>query len=187
MYVDRLDPCVRVACAFCAVIAISASSSWMAMTVCCALVLPLVNAHLLHALLHLNLWTLFVWLTLPFTDGGVHSAIVITVKLNLAAIAVLRLVAGLGVVQLNRVLMRARVPASFRVLLLLMARCVFTGLDRIRTMTLAIRLRAPRLRGLPLCRTFGYMLATTLVHNADRGERVAMAMRCRGGMDGFGA
>jgi cobalt/nickel transport system permease protein len=146
-------------------------------------------------LAHVNAVTIFVWLLLPLTTPGprwgafsmpgLHLALLVTCKLNLISVTLIRMVAELGMGRIDNVLGDFRLPEKLRVLLLLTMRYVLLLMDRVATMIRAIRLRAPELRGRRLCVAFGCMLGTTLIHSSDRAERSMLAMRCRGGMAGF--
>jgi energy-coupling factor transporter transmembrane protein EcfT len=109
----------------------------------------------------------------------------LTCKLNLISITLIRMVAELGMGRLDGVLCEFRLPEKMRVLLLLTLRYSLLLMERVATMTRAIRLRAPKLGGKRLCHAFACMLGTTLIHSSDRAERSMLALRCRGGMAGF--
>jgi cobalt/nickel transport system permease protein len=147
-------------------------------------------------LLHVNAVTLFVWVVLPlttpgervfglFSEPGLRLALLVTCKLNLISVTLIRMVAELGMGRIDNVLGDFRIPEKMRVLLLLTLRYTLLLMERVAAMTRAIRLRAPSLRGKRLCSAFGCMLGTTLIHSSDRAERSMLAMRCRGGMAGF--
>jgi cobalt/nickel transport system permease protein len=148
------------------------------------------------ALAHVNTVTIFTWLLLPLTTpgpriGGIFSvpglylALLVTYKLNLISVTLIRMVVELGVGRIDNVLGDLRIPQKMRVLLLLTMRYALLLMERIAMMTRAIRLRAPALRGRRMCSAYACMLGTTLIHSSDRAERSMMAMRCRGGLAGF--
>jgi energy-coupling factor transporter transmembrane protein EcfT len=154
-------------------------------------------ADLTKILARVNAVTVFVWLLLPLTVPGVSGervagvffveglrlALLTTCRLNLISVVLIRMAAALGVERIDSVLGALRVSEKMRVLLLLTARYIFLLTDRVVTMTRAIRLRAPELRGGRMCAAFACMLGTTLVHSSDRAERSMLAMRCRAGSD----
>jgi cobalt/nickel transport system permease protein len=151
---------------------------------------------LLKALLHVNAVTVFTWLLLPLTTpgprvGGVFSvsgfylALLITCKLNLISVTLIRMVVDLGMGRIDNVLGDLRIPEKMRVLLLLTMRYTLLLMERVSTMTRAMRLRAPMLKGKRMYSAFACMLGTTLIHSSDRAERSMQAMRCRGGLGGF--
>jgi cobalt/nickel transport system permease protein len=142
------------------------------------------------SLVHVNAVTVFVWILLPLTTPGPWSeglrlAFLLTCKLNLISVTLIRMIAELGMGRIDNVLGDFRLPEKMRVLLLLTMRYVLLLMDRTAAMTRAIRLRAPELRGKRLCSAFACMLGTTLIHSSDRAERSMLAIRCRGGMGGF--
>jgi len=140
-------------------------------------------------LARVNTVTIFMWLLMPltfpeprawgFSISGAQAALLFTCKLNLISVVLIRMVAALGLGGLDNVLGSLRLPEMLRVLLLLTGRYILLLLERVTTMTLAIRLRAPNLRGRRLCSTFACMLGTTLIHSSDRAERAMLAMKLR--------
>jgi energy-coupling factor transporter transmembrane protein EcfT len=151
---------------------------------------------LARALARVNAVTIFVWILLPltvpgpraagvFSVEGLRLALLTTCKLNLISITLIRMVAALGMGRIDDVLGGFRLPKKMRALLLLTMRYVLLLTERVSTMTRAIRLRAPGLRGGRMCAAFACMLGTTLIHSSDRAERAMLAMRCRAGSDTF--
>ncbi|MDR1873444.1 MAG: energy-coupling factor transporter transmembrane protein EcfT [Synergistaceae bacterium] len=141
-------------------------------------------------LVHVNAVTVFVWILLPITTPGpwgegLRLALLVTCKLNLISVVLIRMIAELGMGRIDNVLSSFHFSEKMRVLLLLTMRYVFLLMDCAVTMTRAICLRAPALRGTRLYSAFACMLGTTLIHSAARAERSMLAMRCRGGMTGF--
>jgi energy-coupling factor transporter transmembrane protein EcfT len=151
-------------------------------------------ADLAKVLAHVNAATVFVWLLLPLTVPGARTmgvfsveglrlALLTTCKLNLISVTLIRMVAELGMGRIDNVLGDFHLPKKMRVLLLLTMRYVLLLMERVATMTRAVRLRAPDLRGGRMCSAFACMLGTTLIHSSDRAERSMLAMRCRAGSD----
>jgi energy-coupling factor transporter transmembrane protein EcfT len=149
---------------------------------------------LARALAHVNAVTVFVWILLPltvpgpraadiFSVEGLRLALLTTCKLNLISVTLIRMVAALGMGRIDNVLGDFRLPEKMRVLLLLTMRYVLSLTERVSTMTRALRLRAPGLKGRRMCAAFACMLGTTLIHSSDRAERSLLAMRCRAGSD----
>jgi cobalt/nickel transport system permease protein len=145
---------------------------------------------------HVNAVTVFAWIVLPFTtpgervgglfsEPGIRLAALLTCKLNLISVVLIRMVAELGMGRIDNVLGDFHIPEKMRALLLLTLRYTLLLMERVAATARAIRLRAPELRGKRLCSAFGCMLGTTLIHSSDRAERSMLAMRCRGGMAGF--
>ena len=197
---DALDPRCRVLCALVLAAVLASVRSLPALAFGALIPLFLLFADeigpLAKTLLHLNTMSVFVCLLMPltypgermmgfFSVEGLKLALLITVKLNLISIVLIRMVVSLGMGKIDNVLGDFRLPEKLRVLLLMSMRCVFLLTERVTAMIRAIRLRAPELKGLLLCRTFACMLGTTLIHSSDRAERSMMAIRCRGGLGGF--
>ena len=147
-------------------------------------------------LLHLNAVSIFVCILLPltypgeriariFSTEGLWLALLITLKLNLISVVLIRMVVSMGPERIDNVLSSLGFPEKLRVLLLLSMRSIFILTERVATTIRALHLRAPALKGVLMCRTFACMLGTTLIHSSDRAERSMQAIRCRGGLGGF--
>ncbi|MDR3265843.1 MAG: energy-coupling factor transporter transmembrane protein EcfT [Synergistaceae bacterium] len=197
---DIFDPRCRVICALFLTVVLASVRSMPGLLASGIIPFLLLFAgdlkELLKTLAHVNAVTVFVWLLLPLTTpgprvGGVfsvpglHLSLLVTCKLNLISVTLIRMVVDLGMGRIDNVLGDFRLSGKMRVLLLLTMRYVFLLMERVATMIRAIRLRAPELRGRRLCAAFACMLGTTLIHSSDRAERSMLAMRCRGGMSGF--
>ena len=191
---DIFDPRCRVLCAlsFSAVLASAQSLPGVLAGSAVPLMLFFAGSvkELTKALLHVNIFALFAWILLPLAipgpaASGLRLALLVTCKMNLISVTLIRMVAALGVGRLNNVLADFRLPEKMRVLLLLTARYTLLLMERVAVMTRALRLRAPGLRGGRLCSAFARMLGTTLIHSSDKAESSMLAMRCRGGMAGF--
>ena len=149
-------------------------------------------------LLSINFAGLFVCLLLPLTypdagdklfgflsHDGLRLALLVLCKLNLVSVAFLALVVPLRAGEVDRALRSFGVPEKFRVLLLLTTRQIFVLKNRIVTTARAVSLRSAGSGTALRLRAWANMLGTTLVHASDRAERSAMAMRARGGFQGF--
>lgn len=197
---DVFDPRGRVLCALALACVLASVRSFSALL--CGLPIPLILLLLDRdgtpgrELLHLNAVGLFIalllMLTYPgerfwgvFSVEGLKLSGLILMKLNLISVLLSRMILSLGVERVDHVLTRLGVSEKLRVLLLLSTRCIFILAERVGTMVRAVRLRAPDLRGLLMCRTFACMLGTTLLLGSDRADRMMLAIRCRGGMAGF--
>jgi energy-coupling factor transporter transmembrane protein EcfT len=197
---DIFDPRCRMLCALLLSVVLASLQSVPGLLMGSVIPLLLFFAgdfgELMKALVHVNAVTIFTWLLLPLTApgpriGGVFSvsgfyiALMVTCKLNLISITLIRMVVDLGMGRIDNVLGDFCIPEKMRVLLLLTMRYTLLLMDRVSTMTRAMRLRAPMLRGKRVCSAFACMLGTTLIHSSDRAERSMRAMRCRGGLAGF--
>jgi energy-coupling factor transporter transmembrane protein EcfT len=200
---DSIDSRCRVICAFCLALAAAAVDDTRALAFGSALPLCLLFmdgrdglSHLVRMLVGVNkvsvLALIFLPLTYPgnrvmmfFSVEGAAMALLIIWKLNIISVTLLKMVASMGTIGVNEALAALRFPIKLRMLLLLTMRYVFLMADRMSTMTRAIDLRAPDIKGATACKAYACMVGTTLVHSADRAERASLAMRCRGGMNGF--
>lgn len=197
---DVFDPRCRIVCALCLAAALASVRSFAGLAT--GIVIPLILLAvdefkpLARTLIHLNGVSVFVCILLPltfpgervwgiFSTDGLRMALLVTAKLNLISVVLIRMVAALGMGRIDNVLGDFHIPEKMRVLLLLTMRYVLLLAERVATMTRAIFLRAPDLRGKRMCHTFACMLGTTLIHSSDRAERSMLAMQCRGGMKGF--
>jgi energy-coupling factor transporter transmembrane protein EcfT len=114
-------------------------------------------------------------------------ALFITWKMNLISIILIRLVTAMGTSRIDSALDGLHVPLKLRMLLILSVRYIFLLSERVATMTKAIGARAPKLGFMATLRVMACMIGTTLIHCADKAERSAKALRCRGGIGGFRA
>ncbi len=203
---DYLDPRTRVACAVIFAVFLASADSFIALALgaiipAALLILLLLDKkgcihELLRALRPVNKMGLMVCLLLPLTAGGerigrifsvegIRLALMIFCKLNLISVVIFPMVIFLGTVSLTNVMTSFRLPEKLRTLILLTLRCILLLTERIETMTRAVMLRAPEIKGLSACRAIAYMTGTTLLHSSDRAERTVLALQCRGGIGGF--
>jgi cobalt/nickel transport system permease protein len=203
---DIFDPRCRVLCAVLLTVLLASARSLPELLIGSVIPLLLVFASdfagLRRSLAHINVVMFFAWILLPLTtpgpriggvlplfsdlsEPGIRLALLLTCKLNLISVTLIRMVAELGMERVDGVLSEFRLPEKMRALLLLTLRYSLLMMDRVATMTRAIHLRAPALSGKRLWHAFACMLGTTLIHSSDRAERSMLAMRCRGGMTGL--
>lgn len=151
---------------------------------------------LLRRLLAVNVFILFLWAMLPFTQPGepaftlwgltatregVALAWLITLKSNAIVLSFIALVATIPVTELGRALRRLKVPDKLAYLLVFTYRYVFVMAGEYQRMRQAMKIRAftPR-TNLHTYRTLAYLAGMVLVRGLDRSERVYKAMLCRG-------
>ncbi len=144
----------------------------------------------------INLFTLFLWLTLPLTYGGeemlqfaslnlsrdgLRMAALITLKTNGICFCFLALLATSATVNLGHGLEKLGFPRKLTFLLLFSYRQLFVIHQEYQRLQ-----RAASLRGfipansLHTYRTYSYLFAMTLVKSWNRAERVHQAMILRG-------
>jgi cobalt/nickel transport system permease protein len=121
------------------------------------------------------------WQGLRVSTAGVTAAAVLALKT--LAVVTLALVV-LGTAPLNVTLLaarRLRVPGLFVQLTLISYRYAFLLVEEFHRLRVALRVRGFRNRmDRHSYRTVGQVTGTLLVRGAERAERVAQAMRCRG-------
>jgi len=198
---DRLDPRVRVIAAVVAVIvglslqsfAVLGVSLLVALTAALASGLSLgdVARRLAHVEGFLVVLALLLPLTVPgptvaalgpiaLSGPGLERAGLMLVRVNLAALTILVLLAGLEPVRLGHALARLGVPAKLVHLLLFAARFVALLREEAGRLVDALRARAFRPTGSRHgLRTLGHFVGGLLVRAFERAERVDEAMRCR--------
>jgi cobalt/nickel transport system permease protein len=198
---DRLDARVRVVATLATVIALLTIRSpvvlaaLLPITVLAALSTGLTTRDLAARLVHVEGFLIVLAIMLPLTVPGptwaalgpielscpgLDRAILILLRVNLAALAILILVAGLEPVRLGHALARMGVPAKLVHILLFTARWVALVRDEARRLHDAMRARAFRAttsrHGLA---TLAHFVGQLLVRAFERAERVDEAMRCR--------
>lgn len=141
-----------------------------------------------------NMFVLFLWVTLPLTGGGgvpspggVRLALLLTLKVNIIAVVFFYMVAALGPGVLGASMGSFGVPSSLAALFLLTFRQIMILRERFVSSLQAASLRAPDRKLWSSPRTFAAILGSALIHGADRAERTRLAMLCRGGIAGFAA
>ncbi|MBW6520139.1 MAG: cobalt ECF transporter T component CbiQ [Desulfoarculaceae bacterium] len=150
----------------------------------------------LRHLLAVNLFTLFLWLTLPLTYGGdamttiggmaishdgIRLSALITLKTNAVVFTLLALLSTSSVASLGHGLEGLSVPPKLCFMLLSTYRYIFVIHQEYQRL-----LRAARMRGfvartnLHTYKTFSHLLGMTLVKSWNRARRVHQAMILRG-------
>jgi cobalt/nickel transport system permease protein len=147
-------------------------------------------------LLVVNVFTAFLWITLPLTYGGenlmplgplvlsvsgVSMAALITLKTNCIVLAFLALVATSTVSSLGHALGKLGVPEKLCLLLLFSYRYIIVIGQEFHRLSRAARIRSfvPR-TNIHTYRTYAYLFGMTLVKSWSRAQRVqqAMVLRC---------
>jgi cobalt/nickel transport system permease protein len=200
---DAIDPRCRVICSLLCAAALASVRNFPALTAGSALPLLLLCldgrrgvSRIARVMLELNKLSVLVILFLPLTYtgervlgivslDGVRMALVMVWKMNLISVVLLRMTVSMGMPLITDALGRLGLSEKLRMLLLLTMRYVFLLADRVGTMSTAVGLRAPNIRGAESYKAFAFMVGTTLVHSADRSERCSLAIGCRGGISGF--
>jgi cobalt/nickel transport system permease protein len=198
----RRDPKVKVIVAATFITVVAISNSYMVVTMALALALALTLLSRLEAvavlkrLLAANTFTIFLWLTLPLTYGGVEVvklgplqlsgegmrlAALITIKTNTIVLALLALLATSRIAGLGHALEGLHLPKRLCFLLLFSYRYIFVIYQEYRKLTRAAQLRCfVPTTNIHTYRTYGYLFGMTLVRSWNRAIRVHQAMLLRG-------
>ena len=192
-WLDRVALRVRILCAIVFAVAVSAMEGPYALL--CASALPLALLFcgpvkpLLKIMLRINVIGLvtaaLLIVTYPGLEEGVRKGAVLLARLNIISVTVLRLIVSMGPGRVDAALSSLGLPEKFRIILLLTQRGIFILSDRMNAALCALRLRAPRMKLNMKLRAFSGVAASSLLQGADRAERMALAIMCRGGMKGF--
>lgn len=143
-----------------------------------------------------NVFILFMWLTVPTTmpgevlwrwgalslsRPGVALMLLVTLKCNAMIMLLMALLADLDASTLGAALQRLHFPAKLAVLFLFAYRYIHVTAEQWRTLKTAAKLRgfAPH-TNLHTYQTLGYMLGMTFVRGFERADRVHEAMLLRG-------
>jgi cobalt/nickel transport system permease protein len=198
----KRDPKVKVIVAATFITVVAISNSFMVVTMALALALTLTLLSRLEAvavlkrLLAANTFTVFLWLTLPLTYGGVEVvklgplqlsgegirlAALITIKTNTIVLALLALLATSRIAGLGHALEGLHLPKHLCFLLLFSYRYIFVIYQEYRKLTRAAQLRCfVPTTNIHTYRTYGYLFGMTLVRSWNRAIRVHQAMLLRG-------
>jgi cobalt/nickel transport system permease protein len=199
---DHLDARMRVAATFAVILTIIALRSPLLLAglvpvaVALAVLVGLNLRELAHRLAHVEGFLIVLALLLPVTvpgpdlvvlgplalsQPGVERAVLVLLRVNLCAVAMFTLLAGLEPVRFGHALARLGMPAKLVHLLLFAARYVV--LIRAEAGRLHDAMRARAFRGRTsrhTLRTLGHFTGQLLVRAFERAERIDDAMRCRG-------
>ncbi|MDR2391503.1 MAG: cobalt ECF transporter T component CbiQ [Planctomycetota bacterium] len=151
---------------------------------------------LLKRLAAVNIFVLFIWLTIPFampgeridvlgplrwSADGIRLAMVTTIKCNAILLSFLALVSGIPLPLVGCALDRLRVPAKLVFLFLFTFRYVHVVGEEWQRLQTAAKLRGfvPS-NSLHTYRTIGNMFGLTFVNAIDRSRRIYEAMLLRG-------
>lgn len=200
--IHRMDPRVKVV--FAAGFSVITALATRLDVVCAALLTGVVLAlltrlplpALLKRLVPVNLFVVFLWIFLPFTQAGrtvghlgplavtregLDLALAITLKSNAIMMVTIAMLTTMSVASMGHALNRLYIPKKIVQLLLLTYRYLFVFEEEYRQMARAARMRSfhPG-TNLHTYRTYAYMAAMLLVRAHARALRVHQAMKCRG-------
>jgi cobalt/nickel transport system permease protein len=201
-FLDRLDPRTRIVAALALIVAALTLRSpllllaWVAAGLGLAALAGLraktIAVRLAHAEGFLLVLLALLPLTVPgppawslgpleFSQPGLDRAALILLRVNMSALTILILLAGLEPVRLGHALAKLGVPNRLTHLFLFAAR--YLGLIRQEAQRLHDALRARAFRAAPslaTVRALAWFCGQLLVRALERAERIDEAMRCRG-------
>lgn len=204
-FLHRADPRLKIVTAVCITVVIALSRSYI--TGLCGLVLSFFLVGLAQLdigvvarrLLAVNIFTAFLWLTLPLTYGGetvalfgfimislegVAVAALITLKANCIVLAFLALISTSPVSSLGHALGKLGLSEKLCLLLLFSYRYITVIGQEFQRLSRAARIRGftPK-TNVHTYRTYAYLFAMTIVNSWNRAHRVqqAMMLRCFNG------
>lgn len=198
---DRLDPRSRILASVVAVAVVLALRSPPVLAASTALAIGLALAvgakpgDLLRRLAHVEGFLAVLLVLLPLTvpgpdwarlgplvlsQPGVDRAVLVVLRVTLAAVVIFTLVAGLEPVRFGHALARLGMPRKLVHLLLFTVRFVALLRDEVARRHDSLRARAFRPRtSIHTLRTLAHLTGRLLVGAVERAERVDEAMRCR--------
>ena len=157
---------------------------------------------LFYALVPINFFLLFTWLTLPFSfhslgeqrtvlfsgfyldHAGLRFCFLSTLKTNATAIFLFSLCHGLSPATLGSALQALKVPNKLCTLFIMMCRHIFILIEEFQNSLRALRLRSSNLISKNKIsyslKIYAFFMASVLIHAADRAEKVRLAMLCKG-------
>ncbi|MDR2245380.1 MAG: energy-coupling factor transporter transmembrane protein EcfT [Treponema sp.] len=220
MYLDRLefkndvfkavDPRCRIAAGVCLIVsAVSVSNPLIlaGLVLAAALTLRRDTPRVLARLVPVNIFVLFLWLTLPLNALGARifaapgtavgsglfpggtggwglepalkQALVYTLRINVSALVYMALIIPLGIGGLTNALMKLRFPVKLAALFLLSYRYIFVMYQRVFVGVLSLRLRQPRQGTLGRWRSYAAVFGTALISAIFRSQKIGRALQCR--------
>lgn len=205
-YFHRADPRAKIIAAFALALCMAPLQHLQTATVALVLSITLVIVAQLpmvavfRRLAIINIFIVFLWLTLPFTTPALHpsdvitslgplsmsmqgitNAALITLKSNAIILALMALAATSGITEIGHAMASIGVPHKFAMLLLFTWRYLHVIADEYTRL-----LRAATMRGFVpntsrhTYTTYANLIAMVLVRSYDRSARVQQAMALRG-------
>lgn len=205
-YLHRADPRAKAIAAFALALCMAplthvyTAAAALTLSVALVAVAQLPVAMVARRLTYINIFTAFLWLTLPFTTPalqatdvlanlgpltmsvqGITAATLITLKSNAIILALMALAATSGITEIGHAMASVGVPDKFAMLLLFTWRYLHVIADEYAKL-----LRAATMRGfVPTTSrhtyaTYANLIAMVLVRSYDRSARVQQAMALRG-------
>ncbi|MDR1352832.1 MAG: energy-coupling factor transporter transmembrane protein EcfT [Treponema sp.] len=212
MYLDRLefksdpfkaiDPRCRAGAGVCLILAatnISRPAVLAGLILGAALALRKDTRRVLGRLVPVNIFALFLWITVPLNALGTrlfaapapdapgaglgaafNAALIYTLRINAAALVYMALIIPLGIGGIANVLIKLRFPPKLAALFLLSYRYIFVMYQRVFVAALSLRLRQPRQGILGRWRSYAAVFGTALVSALFRSQKIGRALQSRG-------
>jgi len=200
-FIHRIDPRIRLLCATAITLPVALLNSIdPALTALAAGALFVFMARLplsniLKRLSIINVFILFLWLFLPFSQPGetfwsigpfnaslegIDLALLITVKSNGIVLALMALMGTIAVQDLGPAMQQLKIPNKLCHILLFTYRYIFVIHQEYTTMRRSMLARGfkPKTNS-HTYRSYAWLVGMLLVKSWDRAERVHGAMRCR--------
>ncbi|MGE3830369.1 MAG: cobalt ECF transporter T component CbiQ [Parvibaculaceae bacterium] len=200
--VARFDPRVRLAAAL--VFLLTLATLRTPLPLACALVIGVIAAisarlpfhSTVHRLAEIEGFLVLLLVSLPFTmpgsemfsifgfpasREGLEKALTIIVRVNAAVLVIAALLSTMGTMRLARAMAGIGIPAKIAHLFQLTVRYIAVFQDEYRRLRRAMQARAFRPgSNRHSWRALGDLIGMLIVRSAERAERVAWAMKCRG-------
>jgi cobalt/nickel transport system permease protein len=201
-FVHKLDPRVKIICAF-VFSTVVALNHWIS-AAAVAIIFPLVLivaariniGRVLSRLAVVNTFVLFLWFFLPFTFPGeviysvgpleIHHegllyALLITMKSNAIVLMVIALLGTSPIFSLVHALSHMGVPDKLVHIFFFCFRYVHVVHEEYHRLATAMKIRGFKPRSdIHTYRAYAYLVGMILVRSFDRSRRILAAMKCRG-------
>jgi len=123
---------------------------------------------------------IIVFLPLMQKDGGFKIALFTSIRALLSILVIVILTSTTRFSSLLEGLRALKMPAIIIMMLSFIYRYFFILTDEMERLWYAVRLRAPRMRGLKKVKTLGRLVGHLFIHSYERSERIYQAMTMRG-------
>lgn len=201
-FIHRIDPRMRLICAMAITLPVALLNSidpaliTLATGVLFVLMARLPLSNVLKRLCVINVFILFLWLFLPFSQPGetiwsvgpfnvsregIALALLITVKSNGIVLTLMALMGTIAIQDLGPAMQQLKIPNKLCHILLFTYRYIFVIHQEYTTMRRSMLARGfkPKTNS-HTYRSYAWLVGMLLVKSWDRAERVHGAMRCRG-------
>jgi len=123
---------------------------------------------------------IIVFLPLMQKDGGLKMALFTSIRAFLSILVIVLLTSTTRFSGLLDGLRALKMPSIIIMMLSFIYRYFFILTDEMERLWYAVRLRAPRMRGLEKVNTLGRLVGHLFIHSYERSERIYQAMTMRG-------